>query len=458
MIKVLVFVPGLMGSELWDDKGKLWPGTAKDWIFGYSEEKFARLRAPDLDVRDVVRTAVGIVDIYRGWIEALSKLSDYDTNKQLFTEGGAKPTLVTVPYDWRKSITVGAATLATAIEHIVDTFGSEIEIHIVAHSMGGLVARYFLQSSKFSSVSGFDRIASLLTFGTPHKGAVVALAAAIGQHKTDFMSIEQSKMLANDTNFQGLYNLLPQPGSRPLWERGGKGGLKAHDVFEPAIAKALKLNMRSLSDTKAVFLDLERPWPKIRTFMFVGSRFETMTHVLWDGAKGSIVRSRDGGDGTVNLQGAIMENQQIRFTDENHVSLIKSSEAREALQDLFNAYGVLLAADSTVSLVAAEHFLESGQPIEILLSVTGSGSQLHGKLYLERARIRQNVEELTESDFAKAIPEFARELHYDGPDLIMMNIKFEAVVGPVAFRPVFETNDLPSRRFVGPAFLIKSPS
>lgn len=67
---------------------------------------------------------------------------------------------------------------------------------------------------------------ALLTFGTLHKGAVAALAAAIGLHSADFMRVEQSRSLANNPKFRVLYNLFSRPGSR-LVGRGGKGGLLA---------------------------------------------------------------------------------------------------------------------------------------------------------------------------------------------------------------------------------------
>lgn len=457
MKPVLVFVPGLMGSELWDEKGKLWPGNAMDWATGYSDAKFQRLCAADLQAPDIVRKAVGIVDIYGGWIDAFSGLSDAQTNVPLFVEKGEAPTLITAPYDWRKSIAHGAVSVDRAVRRAVELHGTDIEIHLVAHSMGGLVSRYYLQSGGYAQAPGFDRIKAFLTFGTPHKGAVVALAAALGQHKADFMSVAQSRTLANNPAFQGLYNLFPQSGMRPVWERGGQGGLRPHDVFEPEIAKALKLNAQSLADTRRILDRIAGPWPDIRTFLFVGSRFETMTHVLWDGLSPVVVRTRDGGDGTVNLQGSTLEAQQIRFTDKNHVSLIKSEEARQALQDIFNAYGVLLAQDASISLSASDHFMESGHPIEILLTVNGPGAEVKGRLFLESARIAVGAETLSDDDFAGSAALFACDIRYTGPELVAMNVKFAPVTGPAAFRPVFETDEAEPRRFLGLPFLVKAP-
>jgi hypothetical protein len=191
--------------------------------------------------------------------------------------------------------------------------------------------------------------------------------------------------------------------------------------------------------------------------MFVGTRFETMTHVHWDGHMPIIVRTDNAGDGTVNLQGAVLEDQQIRFTDRSHVELIAASQARDALQELFDADGVLLAADASVSLTPAEKFFQSGQPMEIALTISGPSASMYGRLFLEQARINPTANTLTVADFSSAEPKGSRELRYDGPDLTSLNVKFEGMPGPAALRPVFETFQNPPRRFEGPAFLVTAP-
>ncbi len=89
MAEVLIFVPGLEGSELWDDQGKVWPGTLADGAFGFSDEKFARLCDPDLEARDILRTAIGVIDVYASWIDTFSSLSDRETGDRMFSEDGA---------------------------------------------------------------------------------------------------------------------------------------------------------------------------------------------------------------------------------------------------------------------------------------------------------------------------------------------------------------------------------
>jgi triacylglycerol lipase len=65
------------------------------------------------------------------------------------------------------SIAQRGAELASAISRVL---ADGQKAHIIAHSMGGLDARYALVN-----VAGFvDRIATLVTIGTPHRGSPVA--------------------------------------------------------------------------------------------------------------------------------------------------------------------------------------------------------------------------------------------------------------------------------------------
>lgn len=62
----------------------------------------------------------------------------------------------------------GAADLGREIERICAQTGHD-RIHVVGHSLGGLIARYHLQRQ-----DGARRVQSLVTLGTPHQGSVLA--------------------------------------------------------------------------------------------------------------------------------------------------------------------------------------------------------------------------------------------------------------------------------------------
>ncbi|TFV65764.1 UNVERIFIED_ORG: alpha/beta fold hydrolase [Bacillus sp. AZ43] len=62
----------------------------------------------------------------------------------------------------------GAADLGAHIERICQRTGHD-RVHVVGHSLGGLIARFHVQRQ-----GGDARVESLVTLGTPHEGSVLA--------------------------------------------------------------------------------------------------------------------------------------------------------------------------------------------------------------------------------------------------------------------------------------------
>jgi pimeloyl-ACP methyl ester carboxylesterase len=62
----------------------------------------------------------------------------------------------------------GAADLGAHIESICEQTGHD-RVHVVGHSLGGLISRYYVQRR-----GGDRRVESLVTLGTPHHGSVWA--------------------------------------------------------------------------------------------------------------------------------------------------------------------------------------------------------------------------------------------------------------------------------------------
>ena len=67
-------------------------------------------------------------------------------------------------------IRVAAAQLAEEVEALVAETGYE-RIHVIGHSMGGLIARYYV-----TRLGGDERVHTLVTLGTPHHGTYIAYA------------------------------------------------------------------------------------------------------------------------------------------------------------------------------------------------------------------------------------------------------------------------------------------
>jgi pimeloyl-ACP methyl ester carboxylesterase len=62
----------------------------------------------------------------------------------------------------------GATDLGARIEQICEQTGHD-RVHVVGHSLGGLIARFYVQRQ-----GGDRRVESLVTLGTPHQGSLLA--------------------------------------------------------------------------------------------------------------------------------------------------------------------------------------------------------------------------------------------------------------------------------------------
>lgn len=97
----------------------------------------------------------------------------------------ARYNVVEVPWDWRMptratgeaAITTPTRYLQRRMDLLDFAFGRSQTYDVLAHSMGGLVARALIQSDDYAG-----RIARLVTLGTPHSGSTDAYFTAEGGH------------------------------------------------------------------------------------------------------------------------------------------------------------------------------------------------------------------------------------------------------------------------------------
>ena len=72
-----------------------------------------------------------------------------------------------------RDILEAAELLGEEIEKVAANTGYE-RIHVIGHSLGGLIARYYVQR-----LGGDARVHTLVTIGTPHQGTQLAYAAPL---------------------------------------------------------------------------------------------------------------------------------------------------------------------------------------------------------------------------------------------------------------------------------------
>ena len=160
----VVFLPGTMGSVLSTPDGEVvWPPTVAEAQFGYTRK--AKLLRPDLVVSDIVRS-VACFGVYQPLVDQLNDAGFPEAGPG---NSGGGNRLNILAYDWRLDLERLSNQLANSLDAIAKTGVQSITI--VAHSMGGLIARLALESGKHDGEAWFPKVKSFISVGTPHLGA-----------------------------------------------------------------------------------------------------------------------------------------------------------------------------------------------------------------------------------------------------------------------------------------------
>lgn len=419
MTEAVILLPGVMGSQLYQGANLIWPGAVSELLLPYT--KMAQLLDPKLTVGDIIRN-VSISNQYQSLVEALGTCG--------FKEKAAKPTLVVCPYDWRKDNALAADVLAKKVMDLRRSHGAGLIINLVAHSMGGLVSRYFLESGKYSEAKhpGFADVRRLITIGTPHRGAPLALHAAMGQIKRLFLSASQVGQVANDPNFPALYQLMPPPAEPFLWDANLASRLAPKNPHDPAVAAQLGLSTANLASAAAFHasLDVVKRPQHVDYFCFVGTRQGTISNVRFDFASAAKslpapVETEDGGDGTVPSWSASFTGMQQLLVGGDHGSLYKPNEVLKALASLLGKGGVLaaMAVGGAIRLSIRDEVVVPKQ-LEPLVLFLSSRTTLDAELVVRKLTGEDGV------PLAKPAEINRSPVRYSGPAIDSMALEFTA--------------------------------
>ena len=156
----VIVLPGILGSWRWTDRSEA-----------------------ELDP---------IFHIYDNLVESL-ELNGYVKGQTLFA----------LPYEWRRSNVVSAQDLAAKIQSVKDATHWP-RVDVVAHSMGGLVARQYIEGGDYG-----DDIDQLITLGTPETGSPKAyLIWEAGEFTRSPSDILIQKALSLESDENGYSNLF----------------------------------------------------------------------------------------------------------------------------------------------------------------------------------------------------------------------------------------------------------
>lgn len=222
----ILIIPGILGTKIlknYGDNAELWPRitalvTSSDDSFlediSLAENGTEIIERP-MRIGDIVRSISFGIDVHPYIVGRISVTASHIFDKfilELETFGYQEGVdLFVFPYDWRLDNRLQANSIQNAIERILNTTGSQ-KVTIVAHSMGGLLAKEYL--AKY----GAGLIENVFFVGTPHLGAPKAFKALMyGDNmgikvpiKGKFTSLlNPDRVKSISQNMPSVYELLP---------------------------------------------------------------------------------------------------------------------------------------------------------------------------------------------------------------------------------------------------------
>ncbi|HUP48212.1 MAG TPA: CHAT domain-containing protein [Thermoanaerobaculia bacterium] len=228
------------------------------------------------------------------------------------------------PFDWR-------LTIPDAAENLLDRLFKEkaAQVHLVAHSMGGLVARTAIEMGRKKKHAGAKRIGRVIMLGTPNHGSFAPVQALRGTYGTvvKVARLDQkhnADELARNVfgTFPGLYEMLPSPA---VFSKLDLYDAKVWPSDKPRPRQALLDAVEAVKDQFASGDE--------RMFLIAGVNKSTTVDLRIENGSVEYALS-DAGDGTVPLQFALLDGIATWYVEETHGSLPNNGRVARAVADI----------------------------------------------------------------------------------------------------------------------------
>lgn len=266
----MIVIPGILGSELINSKTgeTVWPSAFRTSHDGLPISPNLEANRDDLvpgKILETVRLARVLpeVYVYRDLLDALRCYAGYrEGNWENPGVDGDRDTFYVFPYDWRRDNVANARDLVQRMQRLKERLQRpDLKFNIVAHSMGGLIARYAAMYGDADlpadgvtvhpTWSGAAHISKIVMIGTPNEGSTDAFATLVeGYSITEGLRRRVpllNKLTAEDAaRTPAVYQLMPHRAAakfldenlQPLnldlydpevWKRYGWGAINSTD-------------------------------------------------------------------------------------------------------------------------------------------------------------------------------------------------------------------------------------
>lgn len=371
----VVVLPGIMGSELvdgatgavlWGMSDPRWylnawtSGASLDALSVTEDERHGRagrlkatrtLRAP------AFAPLLGGIEPYTGLLKAAKRFVVHPAAVREF------------PYDWRLSIEHNARELAkVADEHLTawrqhESGSRDAKLILVAHSMGGLISRYFA-----CVLGGESEIRTVVTLGTPFHGAVKAVVM-LSTGEGAPLPLPRQRLRRMVRTLPGVHDLLPS--YRCVDEGTSSRRVTPADI--QAIGGDRELAQAALERREKVLSGAIAGWyalvgvqqPTMQSVRIANGVAEPLFHTCFD-REGKLERVDRRGDSTVYRDSASLGGLDPAYLPQSHLALAKSDEgvAYACAVMTGNRLGPPLG-DGGVGLGVPD-VVEAGRPFEIV--------------------------------------------------------------------------------------------
>jgi pimeloyl-ACP methyl ester carboxylesterase len=292
--------------------------------------------------------------------------------KQGYTRGngGTPATLITYAYDWRLSNRYNGQRLKTVVEPALERLRAQggeyadAKLVFVCHSMGGLVARWYIEKC-----GGAEVTRKLITLGTPWRGATDALEQLVNGVKKGIgpLSIDLTEF---SRSMPSLFQLLPEYACIST----SNGWAKTTEVSVPNVSTTM------VADAMAFHTDLQaaetaRAASRTMAHMVVGIRQPSQTTVTLQGGRAVTSQTfgpdNDYGDGTVSLTGAVglgesLDTNLAVRVPEQHTNLQCNQFVLDQVQEILTAQPIRRREikDTNVRAVVPD-LITTGQALKV---------------------------------------------------------------------------------------------
>ncbi len=302
----VLILPGIMGSKIGRERWPLFDDVI--WIDPV-DITIGRLTTLSLD-RPTNLKALGVMLFAYLKLKLRLRIAGFDADFHAF--------------DWRQGIDRLGADLRQRI--LGERAGP---VHVVAHSMGGLVMRAALGLDHRSRQRRKMAIGRFVMLGTPNFGSFTPVQALRASHplvrKVALLDAAHSPEELTEKVFKtlpGLYQMLPHPAR---YSRLNLYKAATWPGDAPVPRQALLNGVRAVQDGLAPADD--------RFYLICGVNRSTITDLSLDDGHFQYEQSMNG-DGTVPLDFAELPNTRTYYIEESHGSLPNNTAVGKATVDL----------------------------------------------------------------------------------------------------------------------------